>query len=80
MVKSLAISAVQTKMTMRFHLTPVKMLKTKNVRVHAREYIEQGEHPFTAGESTNLYSHLENQYGNFRKLESFKLKTQLYYS
>ena len=35
----------------------------------AGEDVEQGEHSFMAGGSTNLYSHFGNQYGGSRKLE-----------
>ena len=46
---------IQIKMTLIFHLTPVKMNKIRTqVTAHVLEDVEQGEH-FIAGGNANLY-------------------------
>jgi phage gp16-like protein len=56
----LAIREIQIKTTLRFHLTPVKMVKIKTtVTAYAGENVEQGEHSFTDCRSENLYSHFD---------------------
>ena len=57
---------MQIKITLRLHLTPVRIAKTKTkVTVHAREDREQGEHFSIAGGSINLHSHFGNLFGSF---------------
>ena len=60
---------MEIKTTMKFHLTLVRIAKIKkknNSRsVHASKDVEQEEHFFIAGESTNLYIHFGNEYGGF---------------
>ena len=66
-------------MTLRFHLTPVRMAKTKvQVTAHAAEDVEQGEHSSIAGGSTDLYGHFEGQSDRFSgDWESIYHMTQL---
>ena len=59
--KSLVIREMQIKMTLRFHLIPVRMAKIKTT--HVREEVEKEEHPFIAGEIANWYNHSGNQSG-----------------
>ena len=46
--------------------TPSEWLRSKTQETaHAGEDVEQGEHFFIAGRSTNLYNHFGNQFGSF---------------
>ena len=69
-------------MTLRYHLTPVRMTKIKIMRTtYTEEDVELGEHSSTADGSGNLYSHFGNQYGSFSEnWESVYLQTQQYHS
>ena len=52
-------------MTLRFHLTPIRMAKIKTqVTEHAAEDVEQGEHYFVASGHANLYNYSGNQFGS----------------
>ena len=56
------IREMQTKTTLRFHLTQSECLRSKTQStVHIREGVEQGEHSFVAGGIANLYNHSGNQ-------------------
>jgi hypothetical protein len=55
----LDIRKMQIKMTLRFYIIAIRMVKIKTQP--AREVVEQGEHSSTADGSTNLY----NQFGVF---------------
>ena len=60
---TLTIRKIQTKMTLRFHLTPVRMAKIKTqVTAYAREAVEQGEDSSISGRSANMYNYFGNQY------------------
>jgi hypothetical protein len=62
---SLVIREMQTKMTLRVYLTPVRMAKIKKkktqVTLDAGEHVEKEEHFSIAGGSENLYNHSGNQ-------------------
>ena len=69
------------KISVRYHLIPVRMTNFKNTN-DSLCWIEYGvrNHASIAGWSANLTSHLGNQYGNFLKDRSINLKTQVYHS
>jgi hypothetical protein len=51
---SLLIREMQIKMTLRFHLTPIRIAKIKDSNNVAGEAVEKGEHSSIAGEIANL--------------------------
>jgi hypothetical protein len=70
--KSLVIREMQIKMTLRFHLTQIRMAKTKTSgnKTHVGEDVVKEEDSSTAGGITNWYNHSENQSGgSSEKLE-----------
>jgi hypothetical protein len=57
---------MQIKMTLRFHLTPIRIAKIKKKNSgdrteHAGEDAEKEEHSCTAGGIANWYNHSRNQ-------------------
>jgi hypothetical protein len=51
---------MQIKTTLRFHLTQSEWLRSKSEAIApAGKDVEQGEHSFIIGGSSNLYNHLE---------------------
>ena len=58
---SLSIIEKQIKMTLGFHITPVRMTKIRTkAAIHVEEDLEQGKHSSIAGESASLYSDFGN--------------------
>jgi hypothetical protein len=64
MFNILVIWETQIKTILRFHLTPVRIVKIKN-SADAGEYVEKEEHSFIAGGTTSWYNHSGNQSGSF---------------
>ena len=59
---------MQVKMTLRNHLTPIKMAKIKrNAQeiAYGSKDIEKGQHSVVAGGIANLYNHTGKQSGIF---------------
>lgn len=79
-ISSLAIREMQTKTTLRFYLTSVKMAKMKYTSNSLcwGGWRAKGT-PSSASGIINLYSHFGSKYGDFSESwELFYLKTQLY--
>ena len=79
---SLAVREMKIKITLRYHLTPVRWTKIKNTNdAYAGEDVQEGEHSSIAGEKENLYNHFGNQYGGFSEnWQSTYLRIQQYHS
>ena len=62
------IREMQIKTTMRYHLTPVKIVIIKSLQtINAGECVEKREHSCTDGGNVNWYSHYARQYGDSLK-------------
>ena len=60
---------MQIKTTLRYHLTPVRIVKIKTqATADDGEEVEQGERSSIAGGTANLYNHFGSQCGFLRKL------------
>lgn len=80
---TLVIREMQIKTTLKFHFTPIRMVKInlKKVIDHAGNDVAQGEHLCIVDGSANLYSHYGYQCDNTSgRWEPIYLKIQLYYS
>ena len=54
---SLAIREIQIKTTVRYHLTPVRMVTIRQETTNVGEDVEKGEPSCTVGGNVNWYSH-----------------------
>jgi hypothetical protein len=63
---SLIIRVMQIKTTLRFHLIPVRMPKSKpQMTADADKDVDKEEHSSIAGGIASLYNHSRNQSGGF---------------
>jgi hypothetical protein len=66
--RSLAIKEMQIKITLRFHLTPFRLLVSKTPpTTNAGKDVGKKEPSYTAGGNASLYNHFGKQYGGFLK-------------
>ena len=80
---SLVIREMQIKITLRYHLTPVRMVKIKKSEDNIcwREDVEKQEHFYTVGGSVNQFNHCGRQCGDFSgtQKQKYYLTQQSYY-
>jgi hypothetical protein len=70
---SLAINEMQIKMTLTFHLTPIRMAIIKKTNNKCGWWFGNTEPSLTANENVNKYNHYGNQYRDSQKKLAIEL-------